>query len=167
MTATIRGLSELNAKLNAPYLVGDPGRNLGERWGSFVERGAKAAAPHWRGHLRRSLTHEVDPASPPKYARAGTNIPYGPAMEGGTGLLADLPGGKGGRHWPPGAALDPWARAHGFLSGYQVAAAIGKRGGLKPRRFLRNAAAEAEGRIPGWMAQMAKEIESHAAIGGA
>ena len=49
------------------------------------------------------------------------------------------PGGKGARHWPPSDALELWAKRHGFGEGggYLVARAIGLRGGLTPRRYLR------------------------------
>ena len=52
-------------------------------------------------------------------------------MEFGTGRMA-------GRetHWPPGAALDTWAKRHGMESGWQVARAIGMRGGVRPHPYL-------------------------------
>ncbi|MGK3946155.1 hypothetical protein ABK046_48370, partial [Streptomyces caeruleatus] len=43
-----------------------------------------------------------------------------------------------GSHNPPPSALAGWAARHG-LNPYAVAKAIAKRGGLRPRRFFRDA----------------------------
>jgi hypothetical protein len=160
MSAPIRitGLPELMAKLDRPAWAERPVRDLHDTWRFFVERGAKGKAPVWRGQLRRSITSERDDARLPRWSRVGTNLPYAPAMEGGTGLLADLPGGTGTRHWPPTAGVAPWARAHG-MAPFLVARAIGRRGGLRPRRFLRGAAEEAERRLPRWLGECALAIE--------
>lgn len=55
-------------------------------------------------------------------------------MELGTGI----PAGNPKVHWPPAAALEVWANRHG-TTGFLVARAIGRRGGLKPRKFLQKA----------------------------
>lgn len=159
----IIGLEATLAKLDSGRIAGRPARNFMNRWALSVEGGGKKRAPVWRGQLRRSITHEIEGSPIPKYARVGTNVPYAAAMEHGTGLLSDE--GSGKRHWPPGAALNAWASAHGMMSGYQVAAAIGKRGGLKPRRYLRDAADAAAPNVPGWLSQMARDIEAQADAG--
>jgi phage gpG-like protein len=162
MTAKLIGADALHRKLTRPtWLTGPAGAFL-DAWRFFVERGAKGRAPVWRGHLRRGITSERDQAAFPLWAAVGTNVPYARPMEFGTGTQSDDPAGGGGRHWPPGQALEPWARAHGGLSGYADAAAIGRRGGLRPRRYLRDAADEAEGKIGTWLSQMARDVERRA-----
>lgn len=100
------------------------------------------------GNLRASMRYEVGSVDGvPLWAAVGTNVEYAPYMEYGTGLLCDGPNPSGRRHWPPAAALDVWARRHGFESGAQVAVAIGRRGGLRPRRFLRNSFDRSQQRI--------------------
>lgn len=175
----VKGLQEAVAKLNGAKIAGKPARNFLNRWALFTEREGKQNAPVWRGQLRRSITHELDHDAFPKSARVGTNAPHGPYMEHGTGLLSDAPGG-GGRHFPPPAALDAWAIDHGFRPGSRksaqadaanapgtygllVSQIIWKRGGLKPRRYLRKAAEASAGQVPGWLTQMAEEIEGQAA----
>lgn len=100
---------------------------------------ARINAPVDRGRLRASITSLAEWRGDILEGVVGTNVEYAPYMEYGTGRLTDGEGGKGGRHWPPGAALDVWARRHGFASGRIVAEIIGRRGGLKPRQFLRKA----------------------------
>lgn len=155
------GLPELLRRLDAPKLVGPPARRFLTKWGTFVEREGKRNAPVWRGLLRRSLTHEVDGGAFPTRARAGTNIEYGPAMEYGTGLLSEAPDRTGGRHHPSAAQLAPWAKSKG-ADPYVVANAIARRGGLRPRRYLRTAAEASGPRIAAWLTDMAGDIEQEA-----
>lgn len=178
----VQGVAELLNKLDAAVLAGKPWRNFLNRWALSVERKAKQGAPVWRGQLRRSITHEIDAGELPRYARVGTNAPHGEPMEFGTGLLSDSPSASHRRHFPPPAALDAWAISKGFHTssrkvaltdasaspgtfGKIVSDIIGRRGGLKPRRYLRNAVDEAEAKIPGWLQLMAQEIEQGAARG--
>lgn len=161
----VHGLKAAVGKMNAPRLVGSPVRRMLDRWAIGTQGRAREKAPVDMGRLRNSIAKEIDPSPLPRWARVGTNVHYAPAMEGGTGLLADLPGGSGVRHWPPGNPLDPWARRKGFASGHQVAGIIGRRGGLRPRRYLRGAAEESRPRIPGLVARCAREIESEASRG--
>lgn len=182
-TVVLHGDDELRRKLDPAALAGVPARNFLNRWAIDVEGGAKENAPVWRGHLRRSLTHEVDSADLPMWAKAGTNLsPIAESMEFGTGLLSEAPDSKGGRHFPPPAALDAWAIDHGFRTGSRKAAQedaaaapgtyglmvsqlIYRRGGLRPRRYLRTAAKDTESKIGGWLTQMAAEIEAGASHG--
>lgn len=159
---TLTGEARLKKKLKADLVI-QPVRNFLNRWGVLTSGAAKTKAPNNQGQLRGSLTHELDDTTGiPTWARAGTNIAHGPWMEGGTGLLADLEGGKGTRHWPPGPPLDDWATKHGFASGQEVANIIGRRGGLVPRRFLRGAFEETQAMIPALLAKAASEIEQRA-----
>ena len=164
--ATLRllGEEELRRKLRNPTWAIRPMRKVFDSWRLFTEGRAKDNTPVWRGQLRRSITGETQPATGmPETGRVGTNSFYAPSVEGGTGVLADLPGGKRQRYFPPPAALDPWAKAHGTTGG-AVAMGIYLAGGTKPKRFLRNAAAESEGRLTGWLQEAARDIERAAGV---
>lgn len=190
--ANVRGYRELMAKLERPEWVEQPASNFLDRWRFAGEREAKKLAPRWRGHLRRSITSERDKARFPKWARIGTNLPYAKPVEFGTGLLSDAPDSKHRRYFPPPAALDAWAIAHGFHTGSatKARASVGlippkpgeetthpgsygvlvsqiifKRGGTHPRRFLRGGAEKANANIPRYLANMADEIEKLAEAG--
>ena len=124
-----------------------------------LENGAKVRAPGDTGRLASSLTHEVRTAGSDLLGIVGSNVMYAPYQEYGTGLLYDGPGkGSGKRHWPPGAALETWARRHGFASGFLVARAIGRRGGLRPKRFLRGAWEQGKGAVIAEMNKILPEI---------
>lgn len=144
-----------------------PLRNFFERGTIDLQNRARQHAPVNDGQLRGAIAHEVDPASPPAWGAAGVlnALPGSPllakaaAMEFGTGLLGEGPGGKKKRHFPPPAALEGWAKKHGFRSGWAVAFAIWKKGGLKPRRYMRRAKEEFEaGTLAGLKRRLLDEI---------
>jgi hypothetical protein len=136
----IEGLDELvraldSAKIHAlvvPHL---------NRAGMIIEQSAKAKAPVDVGRLRTSITHVTSDEGGNVQVAIGSNLFYAPYMEYGTGAQGDpdAPYAHKASHWPPGEALGLWAARHGGASGFAIAAAIGKRGGLEPRRYLRNA----------------------------
>ncbi len=122
-----------------PMLIGEPLRDWFKRVTFKIEGEAKKRAPVDKGRLRSSISTDVDRAVVPKWGSIGTNVSYAPFMEFGTGLLSDGKGGSNSPHWPPSSALNSWAASHGIEGGgFVVARAIGLRGGLKPRRFLRD-----------------------------
>lgn len=140
-----------------------------------VERSAKKVVPVDTGHLRRSITHEVKAAPGGVVGKVGSNVPYAKAVEFGTGLLSEAPDGKGGRHYPPPAALDGWAIRHGFHTGsrsdaagdvaaspgslgWMISQMIGRRGGLRPRPYLRPAIKENLTAINKEFAQVPKRV---------
>jgi HK97 gp10 family phage protein len=100
---------------------------------------AKRGAPVDTGRLRSSINAQVRFSGTQVIGEVGTRVFYAPYMEFGTGKAGDPEVPHKSGHWPPGAALETWARRHKFKSGKQVAAIIGLRGGLQPRRFFRNA----------------------------
>lgn len=106
-----------------------------------IQAAAQSRAPVDTGRLRSSLAIAIrgGPGGRSMVGVVGTRLHYAPYMEFGTGALAVGPMPGKGRHWPPGDALEVWARRHGFESGYQVARIIGQRGGLRPRLFLTKA----------------------------
>jgi hypothetical protein len=168
--AKLHGFDDLERKLKYPRWAAGPAGRFLDRWRFAVERGAKANIKRgpggwlWKGHDRRSLTSERDQATFPHWARVGSNSKTLRWGEFGTGTKSEDPQSSKKRHWPPASALEPWARAHN-TTGFLVARAIGRRGGLEPRRFLRNAVKDSERRIPGWLATAAREMATEAGRG--
>ena len=138
MKVELVGLEEAMRRLT-PDLYAKPVRKLLTDASNLLVAEAKHRAPVDTGHLRRSITKEVDSAKVPTWAKVGSNVMYAPFMEFGTGTMATGPGGKRPRHWPPSGALETWAQRHGLPSGFMVARAIGRRGGLRPVKYLRGA----------------------------
>ena len=134
----VEGLDRISAKAKDNVLFGPPLRHFFTAGAIAVQAEAKKLAPVDRGLLRSSIAYEIDTRAVPLYAKIGPNVTYGAYMEFGTGLFTDFAGAPMRRHWPPGAALDVWASRHGFKSGAQVAGIIGRRGGLRPRRYMRD-----------------------------
>lgn len=173
----IEGLDELMGLLHKPEWFWRPAGRFLDRWRFDVEGGAKRNITRgpggWAdtGDTRRSLTSERDKGREPVWAAAGSNKPAARWGDYGTGLLSEDPESKHQRHWPPAKALEPWAKKHKipdrnnpdrFLTGADIARIIGMRGGLAPRRFLRDAAAATEKRVPEFMQLMAKDVEQEA-----
>lgn len=152
----IEGLDAALAKVS-PELYAKPLRDFFKKCGIYVSDRAKELAPVDTGRLRSSLTYVVDEGEPPQQVAIGSNVEYAPYMEFGTGLVTDGEGG-GARHWPPSDALDVWAARHGFSSGADVARIIGMRGGLEPRRYLRNAFEQSREAINGFLNDMKDDI---------
>jgi len=154
----VRGLEEVLARLR-PTLWRKPLKRFLTRSAIAIENAYRDRVTEDTGRARASITHEVHD----DWARVGSNVEYLANLESGTGLLAEGQPAKGGRHWPPASALDRWARRHGFPEeggGYLVARAIGRRGGLKPRWWLRDAVRFTMGEIRNFAMRMAREIES-------
>jgi hypothetical protein len=154
----VPGLEKLRERLEVAHLAGEPMRVFGSRAGITVQGEARKLAPVDTGVLRSSIGYQVDSAPVPLWAKVGTSVFYAPYQELGTGTLAE---GEvaGMRHQPPSEALDLWASRHGFASGREVARIIGRRGGLRPRRFLRGGLKASMRKIDGFVRQLAEEIE--------
>lgn len=150
----ITGLAELQRALG-PGLVAQPARNLFTRGALIVEGNQKRFAPVDRGPLRQSVTHEIDGAFVPTFARIGTNYPTAPYVQFGTRP-----------HWPPPGALAGWARRHGFGPGgdYLVRRKIAKYG-TKAQPFLTQGLEASKGQLSTLVPQMARDIEAQAAAG--
>lgn len=158
----IKGLEELQRKLRSGF-INKPLRNFLNRGGTVIQGKSRPKAPVDRGRLRSDISTETDKGNPPLWSRIGPKVFYGPYMEFGTGTQSDAPGGGGGRHWPPGGALEGWAGRHGISGGgFAVARAIGKRGGLKPRRFMRGGLEDSVSPIKALLPRLADEIEQSA-----
>jgi len=161
----VHGLERIVSKLDKD-LIEKPFKDFFNSIGVVVQGRARQNAPVDTGHLRNSIQYEIDKSSPALWAKVGLTsaAPGSPlwlkgrAMEYGTGKQGDGEVSHTSKHWPPGGALDVWARRHGFESGYQVAAAIGRRGGLKPRRYLRDAIEQSMGDIKGLLDDLGNAI---------
>lgn len=158
MIITIVGVDKLVAKLK-PELIEIPLRNFLTRSAIMIQSEARKRAPVDTGLLRSSIGYELGGQSGDQYAKIGSKVFYAPFMEYGTGLVGDPAVPHGGRHHPPGAALDVWAARHGFSSGYQVAAIIAKRGGLTPRLYMRRAFEASLRSVRVFLDQMGDEIK--------
>ena len=142
----VHGLERIVNKLNKD-LIEKPLKDFFKSISITVQGRARQNAPVDTGHLRNAIQYEIDESVPALWAKVGLTkaAPGSPlwlkgrAMEYGTGKQGDGEVSHKSKHWPPGGGLDVWARRHGFESGHQVATRIGQRGGLKPRRYLRDA----------------------------
>lgn len=161
-------LDEILAKLN-PELYSEPARDFFKRSAITVQGEARSRAMerwHDTGHTANSIMYEVDDSTPPRQALVGfINAREGSPLwfkaragEYGTGAVGDRAVSHVARHWPPGDALGVWAGRHGFSSGYAVARAIGLRGGIEPRRFLRDGLAASLAAINGFIARLCSDI---------
>ena len=138
----IEGLREVQEKMEQVIsdLHGPPVLNAMRDATLKVERDAKRFAPVDTGRLRASIVPSVALKDNVLEGVVGSNVKYAPYMEFGTGLHTEraMMGG-GGSHFPPSSALELWAKRHKLPNGFVVARAIWRKGGLKPRRFLRQA----------------------------
>lgn len=155
---------KLKAKLGAPSAA----RFLFDAWRFDVERGTKANIVRgpggwlWKGTTRQSATSERDQSEFPRWARVGSNLDTFRWGELGTGLLSEDPASAHRRYFPPPDAMEPWALAHQFESGFMASLAIFKKGGTEPRHFLKTAFEASEPKIDGWLAQAGNLIEKTA-----
>lgn len=139
----LRGLLETQRKMDQVMrdLRGPPFVNAMRDAVMVVTSAARRNAPVDRGLLRASITPAVRMQGDTVLGVVGSNVRYAPYMETGTGVFVGRP-----PHCPPPAALEGWARRHG-TTGYQVARAICRRGGLRARKYLERAITENAGRI--------------------
>jgi len=153
----LEGYDRLVASL-ANIEIGQRTRTFLDATGQLIVSEARIRTPVNVGLLRSSIFHEVDGDSSPRWVDVGSRVHYAPYMEYGTGLTHDHPSWPKVRHIPfvnrdedgrPVAALLWWGKRKGmgYGGGWAAARAIAKRGGLKPRRFLRGSVESLRGRI--------------------
>lgn len=167
VSVEIKGLAKMLKKLDVK-LVGEPLRTFFTRAAIVVQGAARTHTPVDAGQLRNSIVYEVDSGAMPLYAKIGPlKAKEGSAlhdkaraMEFGTGRQGQPGVYHKAQHWPPPAALDVWARRHGFDSGAQVARIIGRRGGLKPRKFLQRGLQESLGQIRSLVGRLGDDIRN-------
>lgn len=134
----LRGLRETQRQMQRTVrdMTGGPMLDAIRKSTLLVQRAAKKNAPVNTGRLRASIVPEVRSEDKAVLGIVGSNLEYAPYMELGTGT----PAGNA-PHRPPSDALARWAVLHGMPAsmGFVIARAIGRRGGLEPRRFMRDA----------------------------
>lgn len=137
LRAEIEGLRDLQRKREQMLedLGGQGLKRIFFEAALLIHRDVRINAPVDTGRGRASIIPEVRTGFDDTIEGVvGTNVQYMAAQETGTGTFVGNP-----RHWPPPAALDTWARRHGFPNGYVVARIIGLRGGLRPKHFFKDA----------------------------
>ena len=159
VTVKIEGLERLIRKLD-PDLIAGPMRNFLKKSAITVQGLARKKASVDMGRLRSSIDYEVDGRQAPLWAKVGSRVHYAIPQEFGTGSQGEPGVAHKAKHWPPPAALDVWARRHGFERGGQVARIIGRRGGLRAKRFLRGGLEESLGTIKSLLNRMGVEIRN-------
>lgn len=136
-------------------------KRMANNTGEIIVKKAVGKAPVDTGLLRASLAHEVKEDNEQIMIDVGSNVEYAIFVEYGTGALTDWPGGGKGYHFPPPAKLERWAQRHGFPpgGGFVVARAIARRGGLPPKRYIRDAIDESIADIEKMAQAVAQDIE--------
>ena len=128
---TMKNFKKWEKVLKDPKLIGEPLRRAFIRTVVFAEGKTKEGTPVDTGRARNSYAHKVDRSPIPRWATWGSNLSYIRALEDGSKP-----------HFPPLAALQPWAARHGFPPGnvgaFLVARAISQRG-TKAHHMLRDA----------------------------
>lgn len=119
---------------------------------------AREVVPVDFGRLKGSIAFEVVHQGDTIIGRLGTNVEYAKPVEFGTGLFSTAPDSSHQRHWPPPDALNVWAARHGFAVedgpaatvglGQIVVEIIGKRGGIRPKPYLKPAFEEMTTQAP-------------------
>jgi len=161
----VEGLKEMIEAMD-PAILSGPLKNFFQRVNAEIQKEARYYAPSDMGQLRNSIFGEVDSAKPPRWGHVGVlqAAPGTPlcfkarAMEYGTGRVGDKEVSHAPFHAPPGGKLNVWAKRHGFESGFAVARAIARRGGLIGRRYLRTGFALAKDKIPGHLRTLGIEV---------
>lgn len=142
---TIPNIDQIRDAFKDPELIRVPLREFLHKAGFTIEAEAKKRSPVDTGRLRASIGSVVD--VPGARAIIGTPVEYAAFVEFGTRP-----------HWPPVAALQPWARRHGFPNAFLVARAIARRG-TRAHPFMGPALAHSKARITALVGEMAMAIE--------
>jgi len=131
----------------------EPLRQAMVKVGMIGETDSKRRAPVDFGRLRASITHKVDDQPLMLSVDIGViggarEMDYAQYMEYGTGLMHDHPNWPRRRHVVSGGQLGDWGPVRrALVNPYAVAKAISRRGGLRPRRYLRGMLEDNTGRF--------------------
>lgn len=161
----IKGLDKI-LKKTSPRILAQPLKVFWRNVTGTIRQNVVGHVPKWTGGLQQEVVTKVDDAPVPQWGKVGyLNAQPGSsvwfqarAMEWGTGSQGDRSVSHTAWHQPPGAALDPWAKAHGFESGWQVANAIGKKGGLKGHLSLKLGFKQSVSTIRGFIGRLKSDI---------
>ena len=129
-----RDLAGLREKLATGEFALGPAREFVARSAHQIRAEIVQRTPVDTGRLRASVAVAIEDQG--LTGIIGSNVQYAPHVEFGTRP-----------HFPPPAALQPWAQRHGFPAGkkgaYLVARAIARRG-TKPRMMFQRGLAAAQ-----------------------
>lgn len=171
MKYSVAGLDRLIAKTD-PAVLRKPLKDFFNRVAIAVENRAKQKAAVDAGQLRADVQHEIDSADMPRFAKVGileahegSQMWYkARAMEFGTARQGDPAISHKASHFPPWGERNPslelWATRHGFESGFMVALAIFRKGGVKAHPFLRPALNESVGDIKKFLNQLGDDLKA-------
>lgn len=145
--------SALDLFSKMPVKADDEIKNILDSLAREIRSEAQRLAPADSGNLRRSINFEQSRRVNDNgvwQVVVGSKLDYSTYMEYGTGRNSDAPQGTPGAVKVSPRALVNWVERKLALTGRQtpeqvafaVAKSIEKKGGLKPRRFLRNAFAQ-------------------------
>jgi len=155
----VEGLGKILSRLNDPRVRPVAQKHM-DNGMKVIEGGARFGSPVDTGNLRKHWESGVEEIGGDLSGYVGNRVTCAPPMEFGTGLLYDGPGGGSGKaHFPPPSALERWAYLHG-LNAYAVALSIFRRGGLKPRRMLRNSADQNWPRVTTILSRILTDVTS-------
>lgn len=147
LTATLHGEDELIQKLHPPRLLGQPSRTLMTRFGELARDDVRAEAPEGvTGDLKGSIDFQIDAGPIAEWVRVGSPLDYAEYVHEGTRP-----------HFPPIAAITPWALAHGippFVLARRIALI-----GTMPNPFLRRGFARSGKKLDHLMNLMARDVE--------
>jgi HK97 gp10 family phage protein len=115
----IVGLEAMLKKLS-PTLYAGPLRKFWERASIAVQSRAREKSPVDTGRLRASIMYEIDGATPPLYAKVGTDVFYAPFQEFGTKFMP-------GKHYLQGGFEDSAGTIQGAVDalGGEISSAWG------------------------------------------
>ncbi len=142
----VKGLEELQHKLRPEFLDGAIGRLL-NAMSQFAQRKAMEYTPVDTGNLRARWSSEVHYDARPMYAEVGNIVDYKDYVEHDTRP-----------HWPPIAAVTPWAHRHGMIP-FLVARAI-SRYGTKGAHMAQKALEDLKAKISDFLSDIVEDIKS-------
>lgn len=134
---------EVIKRLRNDRFVREPLRVALNKVGRMGETDSKRRAPVDDARLKAGITHQVDDQPMMISVDIGVigsagELPYAKYMEYGTGLMHDHPNWPRRRHTVHPSMLSNWGPVKQKLVKASAAAFfINRRGGLKPRRYLR------------------------------
>lgn len=156
---------EVIKRLRNDRFVREPLRVALNKVGRMGETDSKRRAPVDFGRLRAAITHQVDDQPMMLSVEIGVigksgDLPYAKYMEYGTGLTHDHPNWPRRVHMVPFGVLNNWGPVRrGLVNGAAVAVSITKRGGLRPRRYLRGMLEDNSSKFIAIIKRAVKEME--------
>lgn len=148
MTMRVTGDKKLAGKMGS-VLYAVPVSRFFRSSGQTIKGRAQDNAPRFDGNLVNSIQVETDSGTPMRFVRVGTNAEYAEPVETGSRP-----------HFPPLAAITPWAEAHD-IEPFALALHI-SRVGTKPHPYLEPALTDSKADIIRLLGRMGSEIEAQA-----